>query len=148
VASTITIRVDGLSALGERMRGLSAKVANKVSARATGKAGALVKRAAKTNLRARSVETGLLERNVIVKKVPKSRTTLTSEHIVTVKKAVYPQNSEGGRRTTRRVGVFKEFGTVDQAAEPWLRPALDRNIQPAIQAMKDALEAGIIKEGA
>lgn len=146
MASTVTFRVDGLKELGERMRKLSEKVALKAAASATSGAASLVKKTAKRTLLANSKETGLLEKNVIAKKVSKSRTTLTSEHIVTVKKATYVRDGE--KVSTRKTGSFVEYGTVKMAPEPWLRPALANNIQPAINVMKDRLAKAITKGGA
>ena len=148
MANSITIRVDGLAALGERMRGLSAKVANRVSGRATSRAASIVKKAAKDNIRrSPSIVTGSLLDAVIMKKLGKSQTSLTSEHIVTVRRRKTGRKTKTKQPTAPHAS-FVEFGTVNMPAEPYLRPALSRNIQPAIQAMKDALEAGIIKEGA
>jgi len=145
MANSVTIKVDGLQQLGERMRSLSSKTALKFSGRATSKAGSLVKKAAKNNLRASpSIDTGLLEKNVIIKKIPKTKTMLTAEHVVTVKKIKYPD----GKSDTRQVGRYAEFGTVNMPAEPYLRPALASNIQPAIDAMKNSLAKDILKEGA
>lgn len=149
MASTITFRVDGLRQLGERMRGLSNDVAIKFSGRATGKAAQLVKRADKQNLRSSpSIDSGLVEKNVIVKKLRKSQTQLTSEHIVTIKKVVYPKSGNEKRtRNTRQVGGYLEFGTVNMPAEPHLRPALDQNLQRATTAMADSLQADLAKAG-
>lgn len=149
MADKVTMHVDGLSELGRRMATLKADVALKMAPRATGKAAGIVKKAAKVRLRANNtVDTGLLEKNIVAKKMSKNRTRLTAEHIVTVKKAVYPQNSEGGERTTRRVGVFKEFGTVNMPAEPYLGPALPNNVNQAINAIADSLKADLAKAGA
>jgi HK97 gp10 family phage protein len=150
MASTITTRVDGLSELGRRMATLRAEVAQKMAPRATGKAAQIVKKAAKAQLRASpSIESGLLEKNVIVKKLGKSQTELTAEHIVTIKKRIYPKRGkEKQLRNTRQIAVYKEFGTVTVPAEPFLRPALENNIQPAINAMADSLAADLAKAGA
>lgn len=148
MASSVTIRVDGLRELGERMRALSAKTANKFSGRATGKAAGIVKKAAKTNLKnSPSIESGTLEKNVIMKKLGKTKTPLTSEHIVTVKKRNYA-DAKGQKRNTRQVGGYVEHGTVNMPAEPYLRPALANNIPSAINAIKDSLAKDILKEGA
>lgn len=144
--ASVTMKVDGLRELGERMRSLSSKTAVKFSGRATGKAGSLVKKAAKNNLKASpSIDSGLLEKNVIIKKIPKSKTALTAEHVVTVKRRVYTR-AGGERVDTRKVGSLLEHGTVNMAAEPYLRPALSGNIQPAIEAMKTSLSNDILKE--
>lgn len=143
-----TIRVDGLQELGRRMRNLSNKVATRSCARATGAAAQLVKKAAKTNiLTSPSVRTRTLFNAVIVKKLRKSQSNLTSEHIVTVRR----KQSARATKTTQQTAPyapFVEHGTVNMPAEPFLEPALSHNVQPAINVMKDTLTDEIIKAGA
>ncbi len=148
--ASVTFKVEGLSELGRRMSTLKAETAQKFCPRATGKAASIVKKSAKQHLRASpTIETGLLEKNVIAKKIPKRQTQLTSEHIVTVKKRVYPKKgNEKVSRNTRQVGSYKEFGTINNSPEPYLRPGLAQNVTPAIQAMADSLKADIVKAGA
>ncbi len=145
--ASVTIKVDGLRELGERMRNLSAKTANQFSYRATGKAASLVKKEAKRNIqKSPSIVTRSLLNAVIAKKIPKSKTALTAEHIVTVRR------KKTGRKTktlqaTAPHARFVEFGTRNMPAEPFLRPALDQNIQPSINVMKDSLAKDILKAG-
>lgn len=148
--ASVTMRVDGLQALGERMRKLSVKVATKLAGQATGAAAQVVKKADKTRLRSSpSIDTGLVEKNVIIKKLSKSKTKLTSEHIVTVKKVVYPKKgNEKKQRNTRQVAGYLEFGTEDMKAEPHLRPAFDTTKAGLPQVMAAKLAAGITKAGA
>jgi len=146
--ATITIKVAGLQELGERLRALNTKVATKSCKRASGAAGQLVKKAAKTNLQqSPSIDTGELERDVIIKQVPKGRTKLTSEHVVVVKKVAYKQDNRTGERTTRRSAVFLEYGTVHMPAEPFMRKALENNVQRAIEVIKQRLTDEIVKAG-
>jgi HK97 gp10 family phage protein len=147
----LTIRVDGLQELSARLRTLAADVENKFAGRATGKAAQIVKKAAKAQLRASpSIESGLLEKNVIVKKLGKTQSQgLTSQHIVTVKKVIYPRRGkESHLRNTKQIASYKEFGTVHVPPEPFIRPALERNIQPGIDAMADSLKSDLFKAGA
>jgi len=146
MANSITFRMDGLQELGQRMRKLSEKVAKQAAGRATGRAAAIVKKAAKTTLK-RRVDTGLLEKNVISKKLPKSKTQLTSEHIVTVKKEIY-RRAGNKRVATRKVGSLVEFGTVNMPATSYLRTGLSNNLDRAKDAMRTTLEKAIIKGGA
>lgn len=148
--ASVTIRVDGLRELGERMRKLSEKVAKKLAGQATGAAAQVVKKSYKLNLRSNpSIDTGLVEKNVIAKKLGKSQTNLTSEHIVTVKKVVYPQvGASTKKRNTRQVAGYLEFGTVNMPAEPGLRPAFDENRSKLTEVIKKKLADGILKAGA
>ena len=84
----------------------------------------VVKNADKQNLRrSPSIDTGLVEKNVIIKKLGKRQAgDLTAAHIVTEKKTRYPSHNKGGARNTRRSAGYLEFGTVKMPAEPHLRP--------------------------
>jgi HK97 gp10 family phage protein len=138
---TTTFQVTGLRQLGEAMRELKAEVARSVAGSMTNAAAQVVKKAAVTNItRNPSVETGSLRDSVIVKKLPKSQTELTSEHIVTVRgrgKIIKRGKKKGQRQTSAPHGSFVEFGTVNMQAEPFLRPALEHNQQRAVEAMKE-----------
>jgi HK97 gp10 family phage protein len=145
VASTVTVRVEGLQALGEAMRELSRDVALRVSRQATGAAAQVIKRRAKSNIRSSpSVDTGSLLDAVIVKKIPNSQTRLTSEHIVTVR----GKSRRGGRKTKTKQAIapharFIEFGTTNAPAEPFLRPAFDAGKEEAMQKMVERLRVRI-----
>jgi HK97 gp10 family phage protein len=145
MAEIITFRMDGLQELGQRMRKLSDKVAKQAAGRATGRAAAIVKKAAKNKLKQR-IDTGLLEKNVISKRIAKSKTQLTSEHIVTVKKEIYRRGGE--RIATRKVGALVEFGTVKVPSVPFLRTGLLDNVEKCKDAMKKTLDKAITKGGA
>jgi HK97 gp10 family phage protein len=141
-----TVRVDGLRELGEAMRTLSKDIAERVARQATGAAAQVVKNGAKATLRGNpSIDTKLLHDNVIAKKVTKSKTTLTSEHIVTVRKRDYPQQRGKSRRNTRQVAVYKEFGTVNMPKEPSLGPGFERTKGRALEVMIARLKSGIEK---
>lgn len=138
--ATVRFQVAGLRQLGENMRVLNSKVAKRVCTRATSKAAQIIKRRAKATLKQNpSVQTGLLEKAVIIKKLGKKDSKLTSEHISAVKKVQYPDDPD----TTRRVANFVEFGTVRMPAEPFMRPAFDTGKSEALTAMTDELRRGI-----
>ncbi len=147
--ASVTIKVDGLRELGERMRNLSAKTANQFSYRATGKSASLVKKEAKRNIqKSPSIVTRSLLNAVIAKKIPKSKTALTAEHIVTVRRKRTGRKTKTLQQTAPHAH-FVEFGVPSRniPAEPFLRPALDQNIQPCINIMKDSLAKDILKAG-
>ncbi len=141
-----TIRVDGLQELGARMKKLSEKVANKTAGRCTGAGAQIVKKAAKNNIKSSpSVVTGSLLDAVIAKKIPKSKTRLTSEHIVTVRQRKTGRKTKTKQQTAPHAH-FIEYGTVNMPAEPFLKPALERNVQQVIEAMKKKLGDDITKQ--
>lgn len=138
------VRIEGLSQLGEAMRELSADVQNRVARQATGAGAQLVKKGVQARLRANpTVDTGLLLANIIAKKVPKSQTKLTSEHVVTIRKRDYPKQRGKSRRNTRQVGIYAEFGTVKETKEPFLQPGFESTKERAAQAIADKLKARI-----
>lgn len=144
---TVTIKVEGLSQLGERMRALSAKVAQSSSKKAVAAAAGVVKKAAISNapdsdephkVADATVQPGNLKKNIVMKKV---KSQLTAEYIVTVR---------GQRKYgyAARYGRLVEFGTVKMGPKPFLRPALQDNIRKAIDAMAAKLQKEILKAGA
>jgi HK97 gp10 family phage protein len=147
MADAVRFRVEGLSKLGAALRELGGPAIKKIAGQMTGAAARVVKAADKANLKRASIDTGLVEKNVIIKKVGKRDAgDLTSAHIVTVKKVAYPQNNKSGKRTTRKVASLLEFGTVKMPAEPHLGPALSQNTSRALNAMREKGEAGLARE--
>jgi HK97 gp10 family phage protein len=141
MAIKTTVQVLGLRELGEAMRGLASDVALKVSYQATAAGSQVIKKQYKRNLQANpSIDSGLVEKNIITKKVPKSRTPYTAEHVVTVRKRAYPGKQ---RRNTKQVANFLEFGTVKQKAEPGLGAAFRAQKENAVTAIVDKLRKRI-----
>jgi HK97 gp10 family phage protein len=141
-------RVEGLRALGEAMRGLTADMQGKVARAATNAAAQVVKKGTKAKIRSNpSIDSGSLLEAVIVKRVPPAQTDLTSEHIVTFRGRGKPTNKKGQRIARAPHAHLVEFGTVSMPAEPSLRPGLEENIQPATAAMAARLKQRIDKAG-
>lgn len=135
---TVTMKVDGLRALGERMQKLSRETSLKIARSATNAAAQVVKKSAIRKapesteahmLEGVLVQPGNLKKNIVVKRVNPSKTALTSEHLVTVR----GKKKDG---YAARYGRLQEFGTVKQSPHPFLQPALAENIPTAIEAMK------------
>lgn len=144
-----TIRVDGLQELGKAMKTLTEDVNKRIARAATGAAAQVVRKAAVDNInRSPSVETGNLRRNVIAKRLPPNEAQMTSAHIVTVRKGRVTKKQYAKGLRDAYYARYVEFGTVDMPAEPFLRPALDNNVQKAINAMKDRLRDRFKKAGA
>lgn len=142
-----TVQVFGLKELGQRMERLKAKVATSIATGSTGAAAGVIKKAAIRNIeRSPSVETGSLRDAVIVKKVPKSQSSLTSEHIVTVRGKGKAFNKKGQRIPRAPHARFVEQGTVNMPAEPFLRPAFDGHSGEALSAMVAKIEKRLLKE--
>lgn len=148
MAKTITMHVSGLSELGRRMSTLKSDIALKTARSATGAAANIVKKLAKAHiLSSPSVDTRSLYESVIVKKLPKKDTVLTSEHIVTVRGRGKKSKKTGITQTSAPHAHFVEFGTVKMPAEPFLRPGFEEGKAKAVDAMIDRLRKRIEKAG-
>lgn len=140
------VRVEGLRELGETMRALGRETATKIAGAMTNAGAQVVKKDAIRRAPEHDephkvdgvlVQPGNLKRNIVVKKVSRNRTPLTSAHIVTVR----GKKKDG---YAARYGRLQEFGTVHQAPQPFLRPAFDSNRMQAVQAMKKRGEQRIM----
>jgi len=153
MAGSVTVKVEGLAELGERMRTLATKVSTRISVSATGAAAKVIKTRAVQNIvsndskNTSAVDTGSLRDSVIIKKIPKGQTNLTSEHIVTVRGRGKPYNKKGQKINRAPHAHLIEFGTVNMPAESFMRPAFDNGAGEAKDVMIDRLEKGIERAG-
>ncbi|AMM23167.1 HK97-gp10 family putative phage morphogenesis protein [Variovorax sp. PAMC 28711] len=82
MAKSVTVQVDGLRELGERLKTLNLDMVNRIARAATAAGAVVIRDAAKANA---PVKTGALKKGIVVKRLPKAESLgLTSEHIVTV----------------------------------------------------------------
>jgi HK97 gp10 family phage protein len=145
MASAVNVKVEGLRELGERMKSLSEDVNNRIARAATAAGAVVIRKAAQSKV---AVDTGNLKKSIIVKRLPKGETQLTSEHIVTVRKGKVTAKQKGAGLKDAFYGRFVEFGTAKMPARPYLRPAYDENKQKAVEAIKDRIAARLKKAGA
>ena len=145
MARTITVKVDGLADLGARMKGLSEAVNNRIARAATAAGAVVLRNSAQQKV---PVDTGNLKKNVIVKRLPKGESNLTSEHIVTVRKGKLTAKQKGSGLKDAYYGQFVEFGTAKMPARSFLRKAYDEDKQKAVEAIKDRIEKRLKKVGA
>ena len=141
MARTATIEVKGLRELGEKLQAMGEEMATKIARGATGAAAAKVKAAAQVKAPRR---TGNLAKNIITKRLGKSQTSLTSEHIVTVRRSRTKGMKKAGEQSAY-YGQFVEFGSIHNTPQPFLRPAFDENVQGAIDTMKLVIADRIAK---
>lgn len=138
-------QVKGLRELGAAMKALGNEMGLKIARAATGAAAQPVKKRAIANIIASpAVDTGSLKASVIVKRLGKKESKLTSEHIVTVR-GRGKRKKDGTRQTEAPHASKVEFGTVHMPAEPFLRPAFDSQKGAALTAMQDTLRRRIAK---
>lgn len=139
-----SVKVEGLRELGEAMQALGAEVSAKIADRMVSKAARMVRDEAK---KAAPVRTGFLKQNIIVKRMRKSETDLTSEYRMGVRKYKLKYANTKFNVRKRRAGTYYgvddayywrylEFGTVKMAARPFMRPAFDNNRMRAVEVMK------------
>lgn len=91
--------------------------------------------------------TGLLLANVVVTRGKEPRGTKGERYLVRVRRKVYPGRSgkSGGQKatTTLASGQMLEYGTSQQPAEPWIRPAVESRGREAIETFERELAAGV-----
>lgn len=145
MAATVTVEVKGLRELGERLKALGLDFKkNSAIARATTNAGAqVIKKLAKQKAPVSAasltpeVPPGYLRDSIIVRRQRKSR--LTSEHAVTVRHKGAKANLRKDGTNPYQVGIYNEFGTVNQSPQPFMRPAFEQGKLQALEAMKKRL---------
>lgn len=145
MAKSFTIKVDGLADLGARMKGLSKDVNTRIGRAATAAGAGVIRKSAQAKV---PVDTGNLKKNIIVKRIPQGESSLTSEHIVTVRQGKLTDKQKGAGLQDAYYGRFVEHGTSKMPARPYLRPAYDQDKQKAVDAIKARIEARLKKVGA
>jgi HK97 gp10 family phage protein len=135
MVDAVRIKVDGLQALGAKLQELSEEMSTKIARGATAAAAGVVKKSAQQKAPKR---TGNLAKNIITKRLGKSQTTLTSEHIVTVRRKRTKAQKAAGEESAY-YGKFVEFGSIHNTPHPYLRPAFDENVSQAIDTMKTVI---------
>lgn len=141
------VEIKGLRELGEAMKALGNDVGLKIARSATNAGAQVIKRRAKElapvapepyKIEGVLVQPGNIGKNIVVKRLKRGQTQLTSEHVVTVRgKAKYGYAS--------RVGALQEFGTVKQSAQPFMRPAFEQEKGFAVQKIRETLKRRIDK---
>lgn len=135
MVDAVRIKVDGLQAFGAKLQELSEEMSTKIARSATAAAAGVVKKSAQQKAPKR---TGNLAKNIITKRLGKSQTTLTSEHIVTVRRKRTKAQKASGEESAY-YGKFVEFGSIHNTPQPYLRPAFDENVTEAIDTMKTVI---------
>lgn len=134
------VQVKGLRELGVAFKAMSDDMVTKTSRAMVNAAAQVVRKAAiaaapqaaEPHRWGRSktvVAPGTLKRNIIIKRLRPSDTSLTQEYIIGVR------HGSGKPDRDAFYWLFVEFGTVKMAARPFLRPALANNKQQASDQM-------------
>ena len=121
-------RVEGAREMEKVLKLLPDRVAEKALAGAVLASANVIKR----EMKARApVDTGGLKKSIIAKRDKTTRSSVT--YLV-------------GPSTKGFFGMFTEFGTRFIPARPWMRPAFDTSIRPAIDKMGERLGKNIQRE--
>lgn len=147
MANSVTVKVAGLSQLGEALRSMSAEMSNKIARQSTAAAASIVKTEWKVlapvaaeahKERGVTKPPGNYRDNIVAKKVPASQSKFTSEHLVVVR---------GGRKHgfASHTASLNEFGTVKMPPKASARPAYDKTKEQAVETMKQKIKTGIDK---
>lgn len=129
-------KLSGLDGVLELLQSLPAEVVSKGGGPvriALRKGAMVIKNEAATNLTnatAGDTSTGLLLANLVVSRGKKLGGTRGERYIVRVRRKSY--NRDGVSVSTQQTARFLEYGTSDQPAEPWLRPAFASKAKQAI----------------
>lgn len=126
-----SVKVTGLRELNDVLSKLAPNVQKRVAGNAIRAGARLVATDAKRRV---PVDTGQLKRSIVVRAAKGVRTGVGA--VVAI------------LRPRSRIAHLIEFGTSKTAAQPFLRPALDSQAQPAIRKVGEILRKGVEREAA
>lgn len=96
----------------------------------------------------RRLSTGFLKQNVVVSRGKQPPGSKGEKYLVRVRRKGYPNRSTGkGKKlagvTTLKTAQLLEYGSSQQPAEPWIRPAVASRGREALQMIETEIVAGI-----
>lgn len=141
--ANVTVKIEGLSKLGEAMRGLGFEVQDKLSRQATRGAANLVQQSAR-NLAPKL--TGALKQSVQVRRDKKNSHPGFEVMAVGVFKIGGKGAIGKGEESPAFYWKFVEFGTVKMHAQSFLRKGFDEDKAEAGEKMGNVLAEGIEKK--
>lgn len=139
----VEMQLSGMAGVLDTLKSLPAEVVSKRGGPvklALAKGARLIRDQAKQNLRAQIAEggaddsTGLLEQNIIASRGKPPFDGKGERYLVRVRRKTYPR--EGKETvTTRKTASLLEYGSSNQPAKPWLRPAVQQKGADAISVI-------------
>ena len=146
----VEVKVSGLDGVLDTLKSLPAEVVSKRGGpvRAALRKGAVViQKQEKANLQAvtvnaedpnKAASTGLLLKNVVVTRGKAPSSGKGERYLVRVKRRVYARIGSKPV-TTLKTAQLLEYGSSQQPAEPWIRPAFQAKAEEAIKTVESEL---------
>jgi HK97 gp10 family phage protein len=143
------LKLTGIDGIIATLRALPPEIVSKRGGPAKAalrKAARVIQKPAVANVRASADEdreaTELLAKSVVVTRGKPPSDGKGERYLVRVKRKTYPGRS-GKPTTTLKTAQLKEYGSSQQQAEPWLRPAFAAKAKEAIGVVTTELVKGI-----
>lgn len=151
----VEIKLSGVDGIIKTLRSLPPEIVSKRGGPvklALAKGARVIRDEAKKNLLASiaingDVSTGLLAKNLIVSRGKPPHSGNGERYLVRVKRKTYekPEGSKGRPVTTLKTAHLLEYGSQNQPATPWLRPAFFSARQKATDIVINDLKSRIDK---
>lgn len=138
-----TFEVEGLRELEQKLLKLGGKVGVKLLRQAGREA---MKPVLQDAIRGANVDTGDLRQSMQIGTTKGKKDAVVNINVGPIRKRAL--KSQGGREFSRTnaKAIAQEYGTKRQKADPFLRPALQRNANKVLRIFKKALMERIEKE--
>jgi HK97 gp10 family phage protein len=145
----VDMKLEGLNGVLETLKSLPPEIVSKRGGpvkSALRKAARVIHKEAQTNLdrvtsnttdSGEKLSTGLLKKNLIVSRGKPPYGSKGERYLVRVRRKSYPR--KGKTTTTLATANLLEYGSSQQNAEPWLRPAFAAKAQQAIKTAETEL---------
>jgi HK97 gp10 family phage protein len=151
----IDFNISGAEGLIKTLRQLPPELVSKrggIIRRAASKGINVIRNQARINLRARTMSneesTGFTAKNVISKRAKMPAGQNGERYLVTVKYADHPTSRGIYKRNKIKandIAFMLEYGTSNQPAEPWLRPAYESKKEEVVNTAIKEVSSGIAK---
>lgn len=151
----VELKLTGIDGVIDTLKSLPAEVVSKRGgpAKAALRKGAvLIQKEELTRLRAaiahvaeggKAESIGLLEKSVIVTRGKPPTGGNGERYLVRVKRRTYPGRKGSKPVTTLKTAQLLEYGSRQQPAEPWIRPAVQAKGEEAVRLIETELVKGI-----
>jgi HK97 gp10 family phage protein len=154
MSDLVELKLQGLDGVLEMLKSMPGEVVSKRGGPALSalkKGAKVIQLQEKANLRAvianttdgeKSESTGLLEKNVVVSRGKAPNDGNGERVLVRIRRKTYPRKS-GKAVTTLKTANLLEYGSSQQPAEPWIRPAFAAKAEEAIRTVERELPKAI-----